>query len=412
MPDSAPSTNYDLPPTHSAPATRYPLLATTARCGLYLHVPFCLRKCAYCDFTSYPLNALPEGFCPESYTELLIREIRLRAKEQGTPAAGTLYFGGGTPSLLPAECLERILAALRSHFDLSCVDELTLEANPDTLGRCLLQQWRELGVTRVSIGIQSLHDEALRQLGRTYSSGGALSALYELTDELRAFDLSFDLLLGLPWQPLGQIVHDIAQLMLFAPCHFSLYGLKLEAGTPLWQRAQADPSLLSQDDRIASEMELAQGVLAARGFVRYEVSNLALPGKWSRHNLNYWRGGDYLGFGLDASSCVGGVRTRNHRSFGEYSAALQRGELPIAEREELSPASVAFERLMLGLRTMWGVSADVFPGEMWAKLQTRAEELAEQHPLLLRVRTDSIALTSAGMNLEHALVVELAEGVF
>jgi oxygen-independent coproporphyrinogen-3 oxidase len=405
-----PTTNYELPSTGSPQATRYSLLATSGA-GVYIHLPFCLRKCAYCDFASYPLASLPVGLSPESYTGLLIREIGLLAKEQGGLAAGTLYFGGGTPSLLPVECLERIFAALRSHFDLGGLQEFTIEANPDTLGRELFQQWRELGVTRVSIGIQSLCDESLRQLGRTYSSGGALTALYELADELAAFDLSFDLLLGLPWQPPEQIAQDIAQLLLFQPCHFSLYGLKLEEGTPLWERAQANPSVAPDDDRIAGELELAEQVLAGSGFLRYEVSNFARPEKWSRHNLNYWRGGDYFGFGLNASGCVNGVRTRNHRGFAEYFAALERGELPVAEREELSSATIVFERAMLGLRTMWGISPEGFSPEVWQGLHEKALTLEKVESGLVVVEDGRIALTSRGMNVGNAVTLEIIDGV-
>jgi len=377
--------------------------------GVYIHFPFCLRKCAYCDFASYPLAGLPEGLNPESYTNLLIREIGLLAKVQSSCAVSTVYFGGGTPSLLPVECLERSIAALRSHFDLSGLQEFTIEANPDTLGRGLLKGWRQLGVTRVSLGIQSLNDGSLRELGRTYCGVAALSALYELAEELEAFDLSFDLLLGLPWQPPEQIAADLAQLLLFQPVHFSLYGLKLEEGTPLWERAQAEPSVAPEDDRIAAELELAERVLAGRGFARYEISNFALPEKWSRHNLNYWRSGDYLGLGLDASGRAGSVRTRNHRAFARYFTALERGELPVAEREELSAATVAFERAMLGLRTMWGLTPEGFAEEVWQRLHERAQSLNGVEPGLVAVEDDRIALTSRGMNVGNAVTLALAD---
>lgn len=403
-----PTANYELPSTGAFHATRYSLLATSG-VGVYVHIPFCLSKCSYCDFASYPLASPPGGLSLESYADLLVREMDLLAKEHNASAANTLYFGGGTPSLLPIEYLKRILAALRARFDLSAVAEFTLEANPDTLGREKLQQWRELGVTRVSIGIQSLCDESLRQLGRTYSSGGALTALYELTEELAAFDLSFDLLLGLPWQPMERIAADIAQLLLFQPCHFSLYGLKLEEGTPLWERAQADPAVRPDDDRIAGELELAERVLGERGFLRYEVSNFALPEKWSRHNLNYWRGGGYFGFGLNASGCVNGVRTRNHRSFAEYFAAVQRDELPVAEREELSTATIAFERVMLGLRTMWGIAPEGFSPEVWHGLHAKAGALAQLEPGLVVVEDGRIALTSRGMNVGNAVILALTD---
>ena len=379
--------------------------------GLYVHIPFCLSRCAYCDFASYALSALPEGMSFTSYADALIKEAELAAKEYGTLRFTTIYLGGGTPSLMPTEELRRLISALGEIFDISEIEEFTLEANPDTLGREKLKQWRELGITRLSVGIQSLSDRSLRELGRSYSSGGVLTALYEQADEISAFDLSFDLLLNVPWQKPSRVLDDIRTLDKFSPVHFSLYSLKVEPETPLAERVEKEPGLVPDDDRYAEEMGAAEDLLLLGYFSRYEVSNFALSGKWSLHNIAYWQGWDYLGLGLNATSCIGGVRTRNHREFADYRAALAQNELPIAERSELSDNERMFEHVMLTLRMTCGISRDELPAEVWDKLRERAEELAARHPELIYVTPDGIALTSWGMNVEHALVVELVEGI-
>ena len=410
MYDIRPSTNYQLPSTiSSAPSTSYVLPSTSP--GIYLHIPFCLARCAYCDFASYPQGKLPEGASIERYVNALIAEIKLRSESACAMQAETVYFGGGTPSLLKTEDIARIHAALRGAFGLSDLQEITLEANPDTLGRELLRGYKELGITRLSIGIQSLHDESLKQLGRTYCSGSAMTALYELSDELAAFSLSFDLLVGLPWQVPSQVAQDIRKLLSFSPNHFSVYGLKLEQGTPLATRLAGTPDAMAAEERYADEMGLVEEALATEGFVRYEISNFARDGKWSLHNLNYWNCGDYIGLGLNASGHIAGRRWRNHRNMEDYLRAVESGALPEAESEVLTHEQRIFERVMLALRTLWGLQQDAVPPEVWDGLMKNALALNARLPGLMVIGNDSIAPTSAGMNVEHAVFLELIEGV-
>jgi oxygen-independent coproporphyrinogen-3 oxidase len=207
------------------------------------------------------------------------------------------------------------------------------------------------------------------------------------------------------------VLEDIRELMDFEPAHFSLYALKVEPGTPLAVRVGNEPALAPDDDRFADEMGAAEDLLTGAGFARYEVSNFARKGKWSRHNVAYWRGGDYLGLGLNATSCIRGVRTRNHRAFAGYRAALARGELPVAEREELSSATVAFERSMLGLRTMWGITPEGFSSKIWQGLHAKAVALDKVEPGLVRLEDARIALTSRGMNVGNAVTLALVDGL-
>ncbi len=354
---------------------------------------------------------MPEGVSIERYVNALIAEIKLRGESAGTMQAETVYIGGGTPSLLKPEDIARITAALRKALGLGELREFTLEANPDTLGRELLRGYKELGITRPSIGIQSLHDEALKQLGRTYCSGGALTCLYELKDELTLFDLSFDLLLCLPWQQPAQVVEGIHRLLAFAPDHFSVYALKLEEGTPLAKRLAGSSEALAAEERYAEEMGLVEETLAAEGFVRYEISNFARDGKWSLHNLNYWNCGEYIGLGLNASGHIAGSRWRNHRNMEDYLRAVESGVLPEAESEALTPEQRIFERVMLAMRTRWGLARDAVPPEVWRGLYANALAFNNRLPGLLIIDDAHIAPTSAGMNVEHSLVLKLIETV-
>lgn len=391
------------------PSTFYVLPSTNN--GVYLHIPFCLAKCSYCDFASYAKGRLPEGVCVERYVNALIAEVKLRRESAGAMRCGTVYFGGGTPSLLPAGNITRVLAALREAFGLSELREFTLEANPDTLGRELLQGYKQLGITRLSIGIQSLNDESLKELGRTYCSGGALTTLYELETELAEFDISFDLLLSLPWQSSVRIVEDIRKLLTFNPDHFSIYGLKLEPSTPLAKRLAGTSQARLAEERYADEVKLAEDTLAAEGFVRYEISNFARNERWSLHNLNYWNCGEYIGLGLNASGHIAGRRWRNYRKWEDYLRAVDSGALPEAESEMLTDEQRTFERVMLALRTRWGLHKDAVPPDIWRGLYANALTLNDRLPGLLVITPDSIAPTSAGMNVEHSLVLDLIEGV-
>jgi oxygen-independent coproporphyrinogen-3 oxidase len=406
---SAPSTTYDLRPSPSSPSTIYDLPSTNS--GVYVHIPFCISRCSYCDFASYPLGRLPEGVSIGRYVNALIAEIRLRSESAGAMRFDTIYFGGGTPSILDSADIASQLTALREAYDCTEVSEITIEANPDTLTSEKLKAWSELGIKRLSIGVQSLQDEVLRLLGRTYTSNSVLSTFESLRDEIRGFSLSFDLMLCIPNQQTSYIANDIRHLTAFNPDHFSIYALKLEPGTPLASRLEGTPQAILAEERYADEMKFAEDTLAAEGFVRYEISNFARNERWSLHNLNYWNCGEYIGLGLNASGHVAGRRWRNHRNMEDYLRAVESGALPEAESEVLTPGQRIFERIMLALRTRWGLQQDAVPPEIWNGLYANALALNGRLPGFVNITTDSVAPTSSGMNVEHALFLELIEGV-
>ena len=366
------------------------------------------------------MKELPGGLTYETYVEMLGKEIELvlgRRKESldapfhSVPlTADTLYFGGGTPSLMPIPNLERIVRKLQASFDLSTLSEFTLEVNPETISEENLSGWRELGINRLSIGVQSLKDESLLKLGRVYTRKQVLETLTSNAEVLANFDVSFDLLLGVPWQEEAQVLSDLKELLAFGPKHFSLYGLKMEEGTPFEKLAKSFPELAPNEDRIADELLLAEELLSEYGFIRYEVSNFARESKWSLHNLKYWQMVPTFAFGVSAVAFDGSIRTHNPRDFHSYASAIENGILP-AILELVTKDELLFERLALGLRTIWGVAWEDFPEGVKKTMKERAESLKDDYPELIRELNSRLSLTGKGMNVLHRIVLELAESL-
>lgn len=333
--------------------------------GLYVHVPFCIRKCAYCDFYSVPVAKGECGSrltpCPaqpgsddetslsvsyaalESYVRAVLTEASTHTGS--APPFRTLYVGGGTPSLLGPVLLERLLSGLKRALDLSGLVEATIEANPESATRELLQSARQCGITRISVGVQSLSDRELKSVGRVHDAGRALDAL-KLATRLRFDSISADLIIGLPGQTWQSLRNSIETLCRLGVQHLSVYCLSLEEGTPL---AASPPGELPSDDDQADLFLHARSFLLGLGFVHYEISNFALPGHECVHNLNYWRGGEYLGLGPAAASHLGGKRSRNCADLAAY---LNSPTGQTEYTEELDTENKAAEEAMLRLRLL------------------------------------------------------------
>jgi oxygen-independent coproporphyrinogen III oxidase len=305
--------------------------------GLYIHVPFCVKKCAYCDFYSVPerLGSL------EPYIESVLAEAR---KYVGMDFH-TIYLGGGTPSLLGAEGLTKLMGGLRHIFSLSQVSEATMEANPESVSLSLLNAAKASGINRVSIGVQSFSDAELQKVGRIHTAPRAATAVEEA--KAAGFDnISADVILGLPGQDWPSLMLTLETLIGMDIQHVSLYCLSIEPCTPLATNRPAD---LPSDDEQAELFASACSLMAGRGFIHYEISNFALSGYECRHNLNYWRGGEYLGLGPSAASHIGGKRFKNKPDLDAY---LQNPTGQIEEVEELAPAHKAAEEAILRLRLL------------------------------------------------------------
>lgn len=314
--------------------------------GLYLHIPFCAAKCAYCDF--YSLSHSEEKM--DDYTAALCQHLSEVAPQATHHRVDTVYFGGGTPSYLGHKRLIALLRTVQRRYRLSDDAEITLETNPDSAWDVrALRALRRAGFNRVSLGVQSSDDALLSAIGRIHTWAQAEQAV-ETVRQAGFSNCSIDLIYGLPDQTANQWAQTLENAIALAPEHISCYGLKLEPGTPLYQRRA---SLTLPDDDAQSEMYLyAVKRLAQAGYEQYEISNFAKPGFASRHNLKYWRMEEYAGFGPGAHSDFGGVRYAYARDLDGYIA----GELRLSESAEIPPMERRQEYIMLSLRTAEGIS--------------------------------------------------------
>lgn len=318
--------------------------------GLYIHIPFCKAKCIYCDFYSLP-GATEERM--DAYLDALTAHLAEAAPQAAHHQVDTVYFGGGTPSLLGAKRLVRILKVIQKHYSVTRDAEITFEANPDSAG-----DWRELrtlrraGFNRISLGMQSACDAELRDIGRVHTSAQVRAAV-EAARKAGIRNLSLDLIYGLPQQTMEQWQATLEAAVSLEPQHLSCYGLKVEEGTPLF--ARRDSAALPDDDAQADMYLYTVEYLSRCGYPQYEISNFARPGFESRHNRKYWTLGEYAGFGPGAHSDFGDVRYAYTRDLDAYIRGVTEGTPMLSENQQIPPAQRDTEYLMLGLRTVSGL---------------------------------------------------------
>jgi oxygen-independent coproporphyrinogen-3 oxidase len=359
--------------------------------GLYLHVPFCAAICNYCNFN----RGLFESGLKDRYVEALEREIR--AAGRGEPA-DTIFFGGGTPSLLDPDEVGRLITACRDSFTVPPDAEITLETNPETSSGVRMEGFRAAGVNRVSFGVQSFRDEELTRLGRLHSAERAREALREARAAGIA-NISLDLMMWLPQQSRAEWQESVEHLIALGPDHASLYLLELYPNAPLKEEmARAGWSLAPDED--AAQMYLwSLRRLEEEGYAQYEISNVARPGYESRHNLKYWCDGEWLGFGCGAHSTRGGVRWQNVPGTEEYVARMSSGAAPVTARRELTAAQRVEEALFTGLRLVRGIDLDEtrrrFGVDVWGRYGTALEPFVAGG-LMVR-EGSSLRLTRDGM---------------
>ena len=323
--------------------------------GIYIHVPFCRSKCQYCDFYSVTSkdDSLLEGY---------LKAVCAHIKEAGALApdylVDTIYFGGGTPTYFGAEGMAAILTTIRKSFDVSGQAEITFEANPDSVSDRLLRRLRSEGFNRVSLGVQCDDDNILKKLGRPHNYQQAKHAVERIRKH-RFRNLSVDLMYGLPGQTLKAWENTLKQVIYdMAPEHISCYGLKVEEGTPLAEYQEF--CNLADDDTQADMYLSAVEILKSCGYRQYEISNFCRKGNVSRHNLKYWSGGAYLGFGPDASSDFGGQRFACVRSLKQYIDGIAAGGQVLREVQQVPPRERAGEYIMMRLRTVTGMDPKVY----------------------------------------------------
>lgn len=316
--------------------------------GLYIHIPFCRRKCAYCDFASR--DTWDPGFLA-AYIDALLTDLKASLPPW---EEYTVYIGGGTPSILPPRLLERLLDAL-SRFLLR-PREFTFEANPESLDREKLELLVQGGVTRLSLGVQSFHDHLLATLGRIHTGKEARKKA-EMVKE-RLDNLNLDLIFGIPGQTSKALERDLEIALSLDPRHISAYSLTLEGEVPMAVRVEKGELTLPTEEEWLEMFQLIPETLASGGFRRYEISNFSLPGKECLHNLIYWENGEYLGLGASAVSHIGGERIFREEEPLIYIQRIQKGIPPICEKETLSPWRKVLETAMVGLRTTRGINPE------------------------------------------------------
>lgn len=382
--------------------------------SLYLHAPFCRRACPYCDF--YKVE-LPErraaGEAARRFLRLALRELDLLlAAHPGTSgrALGSVYFGGGTPSLLDPPRVGEFLRAAAARLPFASGAEITLEANPDSTTPARLAGWREAGVNRLSLGVQSFHGATLKRLGRLHGAAAARRALREAR-KAGFTNLSLDLIFGAPGQGMDEWLGDIEEAIAFAPEHISFYGLTIHEDTPFAALERAGALGLPGEDAQAGQYTRARHRLIRAGYEHYEISNFALPGRRARHNENYWLGGEWLALGPSAHASFGGLRWENPRDLAAWSAALEAGRLARSAPAALTREEIRIESLFLGLRRAEGLDLAALrraTGFDLARERASALERLAAAGWLHAPAPGRLALTARGFLVADSILRELA----
>ena len=349
--------------------------------GIYIHIPFCKSKCGYCGFYSLPSLKLKERFLEALKKEIVERKLEVSSE---TPSINTLYFGGGTPSLLSIAELEDLLLLIHDTYSVNPNAEVTIEANPDTLSLEYLQALRQMGINRLSIGIQSFFDNDLQYLGRKHDAHHARLCL-DWAKQAGFSNISIDLIYGLPTSNAEQWNRNLDLFFEYNLPHLSAYALTLEPNSILTKQIELGKALpISEEDALRDYYILCQRA-KENGYLHYEVSNFCLRGMHSKHNASYWFGTPYIGFGPSAHSFDGASRQWNVSSVENYCArVLEPVGGPVFEKEQLSPEQLYNEYVMLRLRTHWGIDLKWLKREMGEQFSTYCEQHAQ--PLITQGR--------------------------
>ena len=374
---------------------------------LYLHIPFCVKKCNYCDFLSAPAEEETRA----AYVDALLEEIRGFEDPEDYEVV-TVFFGGGTPSILPGQEIFRIMEALREKFSFRRGAEITLEANPGTVDKEKLSCYKKAGINRLSFGLQSADAEELKKLGRIHTWEKFLES-FQLAREAGFSNINVDLMSALPGQTKESWEKTLRQVLALQPEHISAYSLIIEEGTPFYQLYEKDverrdageePELLPSEEEERAMYEATGRILKEQGYLHYEISNYAKPGRECRHNLGYWQRRDYIGFGLGASTLLNPVRYKNTEDLEAYLG----GDFSKKEFFVLTKDNQIEETMFLGLRVLEGVSKEKFREQFSCELRVvyRKELEKLEQEGLLEEEGDFVRLTSRGIDLSNPVLAE------
>lgn len=374
---------------------------------LYVHIPFCVKKCAYCDFLSAPAGEEER----QRYVETLLKEIQGYGKQYQDYCVTTIFVGGGTPSVLNGGQMKAIFNALRESFVVDTDAEITIEVNPGTVTEEKAEAWKQAGINRISIGLQSVNDEELRMLGRIHSYKDFLDTYHLLRDK-GFYNLNVDLISAIPGQTLESWRKTLCKVAELKPEHISAYSLIIEEGTPfytLYGEDRPDAVLKSLPQPLPDEeterliYEETETILQKYGYNRYEISNYAKPGYACQHNEGYWRRVNYLGIGLGASSLIENQRFRNLSEYDAYMDAIQNQKSIHEEVESLSATDEMEEFMFLGLRMMSGISREEFQKNFGKEIETVYEKQIQQLKTdgLIEFVENRIRLTKRGIDISN-----------
>lgn len=374
---------------------------------LYLHIPFCVKKCNYCDFLSAPAGEETRA----AYVDALLEEIRGFDEPEDYEVV-TVFFGGGTPSILPGQAIFRIMEALREKFSFRKGAEITLEANPGTVDKEKLSFYKKAGINRLSFGLQSADAEELKKLGRIHTWEKFLES-FQLAREAGFSNINVDLMSALPGQTKESWEKTLRQVLVLQPEHISAYSLIIEEGTPFYQLYEKDverrdageePELIPSEEEERAMYEATGRILKEQGYLHYEISNYAKPGRECCHNLGYWQRRDYLGFGLGASTLLNPVRYKNTEDLEAYLG----GDFSKKEFFVLTKDNQIEETMFLGLRVLEGVSKEQFREHFSCELNVvyRKELEKLEQEGLLEEEGDFVRLTSRGIDLSNPVLAE------
>jgi putative oxygen-independent coproporphyrinogen III oxidase len=363
--------------------------------AVYIHIPFCTNKCYYCDFTAYTVKGQPV----DDYLSALDHEMRLVTTEVPPHEIETIFIGGGTPTVLTPEQMERLLEMIQTHFPKrSSQLEFTIEANPGTTTDELLKTMIDGGVNRISFGAQTFRPDLLKRLGRIHGVEEIEESVIAAR-EAGFQNISLDLMFGLPEQSLEDLHHTLHCALSLNPEHFSCYSLKVEEGTLFYHLAQKDQLPLPDEEEELKMYQSLRSILREAGYEQYEVSNFAKPGRESRHNSIYWLNEEYYGFGTGAHGYLQKIRYANVKSVSELIRMIKRGERPVSESYVVTEQEDMENFMILGLRMMKGVSRSRFQAryhkDMMDVYGTVVQKLAEQG--LLKVEPERVVLTEKGL---------------
>ena len=371
--------------------------------GLYLHIPYCLHKCGYCDFNSHPENQVESVH----YVEALLKEIKFYSTTLKSYNVPTVFMGGGTPTILPPSQLKKILDTVRQGFNLTSDCEITIEANPATIKLETLQEIHAAGYNRISIGVQSFDEKELQLLERVHNEEEIHSTVHRARSA-NFENLSMDLMFALPDQSTEKWQSHLKQATAKNPDHLSTYNLTIEPATAFFKLHEKGKLCLPHEDIQLEMYETTIQVLEDAGYSQYEISNFSKPGMESQHNINYWNNGEYLGVGAGASSYLNGERSKNINLPSIYIREIETKASAVDTRERLEPLQAMGETLMLGLRLLKGVSIDVFENRFQVSFQKVYGKVVESllNQELITLNENRIALSRKGLFLADSVILK------